>query len=385
MVDIASSLQSLETLPTNEVERSLSRRDALACVFSTLTIPGLFSSVLAEEKPAAATLLSPPNLKTYQLPLNKEVAPYPPAWGPVAEEIAKYYPPFAHADKVHLNASTLIKAQKELMEKLKVRHPSNGPHELCHGMQHQLFVLFGNRAEIRNLRSIPEGGIVYEHNQVQAIYLENGVFAFCHDPWGISQREVINALPEFSRSWHRFELYVKMGLDPSSRHTVGYLLDELAAYCVGARCALTAHSEVVKLNQTPPVSRLISEPGHAELALFALTLAMVADSKNDAFRSSNDKAQFMAVVSALTSRAILIERELCNPDRFPAYNFVDRPRTPVAQLVANDPGASRLRTWMNEKFGDAWYREVFGGPSIWSELNMTMSFDSAEKVAVIER
>jgi len=300
----------------------------------------------------------------------------------VAEEISRFYPPCAKADRDHVNAYTLVRSQEALMAKLGVRHPSNGPHELTHGLHSQLVRLFGNFDDVKNIRESSQGGFSVQSNEIQAVYFKDGLFAFCHDPSGLKQQDVIDAIPSFARQWDRFGLYVRRGLAAGSGHTVGYLIDELSAYCAGARAALSQHAEVVRLNNERPGTFIVNEAGHCEIAVFSLAMAMKADSRPNAFRTPEDKHQFLAVIAALTEQAFLIERELCDAKRFPAYNSATSPRNPVALNFLKEPSAASLRTWVESTYGEKWFKNVFAGETIWTQTKLAADLRTARDVEV---
>jgi|GEM_PF-6412430 len=162
-------------------------------------------------------------------------------------------------------------------------------------------------------------------------------------------------VPVSAKTWRRYDTYLIRRMGPESYHRAGYLLDELSAYCSGARTDLACYDYFVASNRDGKGWKSQLSNGHEEMAVFALAMAMAADRTPGSFRSEARKEQFMAVVAALVENAVHLESQLCDEQRFPEYGKAANPRISLQDLLRTNPDFAQMRAWLDRKFGTQWY------------------------------
>jgi hypothetical protein len=316
----------------------------------------------AQDNAVASTRISPElGMKVSYVLLPKQPGPrVETEWGSVAQELVDHWPRFPNNDP------TSVTVEREIQEvaALRANHVTTRAHEITHGLQSQVARCIGSDAEFANIHNKQVApGIIEHHNLIQPVYLGHGRVAIVDEPAGVSYQELCAAVPGFARSWSRYKDYLIMASKPQPlghhQYAPNYLLNEFGAYNAGSRAALSLHEHFVTFNERSSDTKISLDAGQAEFALFGLTLAMVAERKAGAFRSETKRKQFLSVVAALVEDSEQLERELCDPKRFPLYNSPRR--TPVFKELGDNPECAPLRAFMARVYGAEWTQAIVSG------------------------
>lgn len=309
------------------------------------------------QDPEALPHSSRHTLSFFKLPKQDTVPPFPPEWGGVAREILEVYPTDPKGSVDMACAKDIVRAQQEVMKKFECS-VSNAAHELTHMLNSQAANLWGRLPQFANPRDELKGDKKLHWNDVQGVYLGEGRLAFVDHPTGVTTQMIRDMVPVSAKAWRKYDTYLIQTMGPESYHRAGYLLDELSAYCSGARTDLACYDYFVASNRNGRGSKSQLSTGHEEMAVFALAMAMAADRTPGAFRSEARKEQFMAVVSALVENAVHLESQLCDEQRFPEYGKAANPRISLRDLLRTNPDFAQMREWLDRKFGTQWYNSL---------------------------
>ncbi len=217
-------------------------------------------------------------LSFFKLPKQDAVPPFPPEWGGVAREILEVYPTDPKGGVDMACAKDIVRAQQEVIKKLDVRSVSNAAHELTHILNSQAANLWGRLPQFANPRDERKGNIEVHWNDVQGVYLGEGRFAFVDHPTGVTAQMIRDKVPVSAKTWYRYDTYLIQIMGPESYHRAGYLLDELSAYCSGARADLACYDYFVASYRNRKDAKSQLSNGHEEMAVLALAMAMAAES-----------------------------------------------------------------------------------------------------------
>jgi hypothetical protein len=204
----------------------------------------------------------------------------------VAREILEVYPTDPKGGVDMACAKDIVRAQQEVIKKLDVRSVSNAAHELTHILNSQAANLWGRLPQFANPRDERKGNIEVHWNDVQGVYLGEGRFAFVDHPTGVTAQMIRDKVPVSAKTWYRYDTYLIQIMGPESYHRAGYLLDELSAYCSGARADLACYDYFVASYRNRKDAKSQLSNGHEEMAVLALAMAMAAESVKHRSRTS---------------------------------------------------------------------------------------------------